>query len=105
MSNVTVSVLTPQQQEAFSDPFSLNGFPAMTVNCAGLQSAETGTVQVQNPIDMSWDNYYQGNVLIQFTSEIVSQDVWATAATYRIHKSATTALVGVSVTKYISGGC
>ena len=104
MGNVTVQVLQPTMASAFSNPFTLGNNVSMTVTCAGLQNSETGTVQVQDPESLDWYNYYQNSNSVQFNNEVVSLDLWASAATYRINKSATAALVGISVTTY-SGSC
>jgi hypothetical protein len=93
----TKILITPRTAEATSDSFSLNYNHIGTLTADGLATTETVTIQIYCPASQTWVNYKANDTLFQLTAKTNGLDIYLSAGTYRVVKSATVGAVGVAL--------
>jgi hypothetical protein len=93
----TKILITPRTAETTSDSFSLNYNHIGTLTADGLATTETVTIQIYCPASQTWVNYKANDTLFQLTAKTNGLDIYLSAGTYRVVKSATAGAVGVAL--------
>jgi hypothetical protein len=93
----TKILIIPQTAEATSDSFSVNFNHLGFITADNLATTETVTIQIYCPASQTWVNYRANDTLFQLTTKTNGLDIYLSAGTYRVVKSATAAAVGVAL--------
>lgn len=93
----TKILITPKTAAETSDSFSVNFNHIGFLTADGLATTETVTIQIYCPASQTWANYKANDVLFQLTAKTNGLDVYLSAGTYRVVKTATASAVGVGL--------
>lgn len=96
-------IITPTTSAVVSETIYLaQDSSAMSIVSTGYGSGESTVLQVYDPALNQWVNYTAGGNTFVLNSSNNAFDIWDSWLQYRVSKSATAALVGVSVYKFVS---
>lgn len=90
-------LITPTTAAATSESFSLNYNHLGFLSADGLATTETVTIQIYCPASQTWVNYKANDTLFQLTAKTNGLDIYLSAGTYRVTKTATASAVGVGL--------
>jgi len=93
----TKILITPKTAAETSDSFSVNFNHIGFLTADGLATTETVTIQIYCPASQTWVNYKANDTLFQLTAKTNGLDIYLSAGTYRVVKSATAGAVGVAL--------
>lgn len=93
----TKVLITPTVATATSESFSLNYNHLGFLTADGLATIETVTIQIYCLASQTWVNYKANDTLFQLTSKTNGLDIYLSAGTYRVVKTATALAVGVGL--------
>ena len=91
-------LITPTTAAEVSEEFSLNYDHLGFLTSFGLKNTEAVTIQIKCPASKTWDDYKAKGNLFQLAEDTNGLDIYKSAGTYRVIKTATASAVGVGLT-------
>lgn len=92
-------IMQPTKEVAYSETFSTNQSSNATLVCNGLESTESVSVQIFDPVTKEFHDWLVDGDVQQMDAKNNVIEIYLSSGTFRVHKTATSNAVGVSLTQ------